>query len=36
VHVHALRRTFATRLIKAGADPKTVQTLLEDARQLAA
>jgi site-specific recombinase XerD len=28
VHVHVLRRTFATRLIKAGADPKTVQTLL--------
>jgi integrase len=28
IHVHALRRTFATRLIKAGADPKTVQTLL--------
>ena len=28
VHIHGLRRTFATRLIKAGADPKTVQTLL--------
>jgi integrase len=28
VHVDALRRTFATRLIEAGADPKTVQTLL--------
>jgi site-specific recombinase XerD len=28
IHVHALRRTFATRLIKAGSDPKTVQTLL--------
>lgn len=28
VHIHGLRRTFATRLIRAGADPKTVQTLL--------
>ncbi len=28
IHIHALRRTFATRLIKAGADPKSVQTLL--------
>ncbi|MBI5851752.1 MAG: site-specific integrase [Planctomycetes bacterium] len=28
VHVHALRRTFATRLIRAGVDPKSVQTLL--------
>ena len=28
IHIHALRRTFATRLIRSGADPKTVQAIL--------